>query len=151
MNGRIIDARAIPDQSFCAFKCIMPEMRPPCRTQRRVRTFKDSPMLIKINELSEKSRASSCAVINSLFHLAIDSSPELYAARTSWKFLSLSSSSSDASSQGEALITKRVFSRSSSSQPPCISTRFLAYVFLTPMLLFARRCSSRVTSRVTSL
>lgn len=60
----------------------------PCRMQRRVRTFKDSPVLIKINELSEKSRPRSRVVINSLFHLPIDGSRKLYSRERPGSFSS---------------------------------------------------------------
>jgi len=133
-----------PEQSFCAFKCIMPETDQSCRTQRRVWTFKDSLMLIKINELSKKSSPSSRAVINSLFHLPIDSSPELcILARTRPESFSLSSSSPTHHLGARHLLRKESSSPVAPPSFPCFSTRLLAYIFLTPMLLFARCCSSR--------
>lgn len=74
MNGLTHSCDTISGQSCYAFKCIMPETGASCRIQWCMRIFKDLPVLIKINELSEKSRPSSRAVINSLFHLPIDGS-----------------------------------------------------------------------------
>lgn len=122
----------------------MPETDAPCRMQRRVRTFKDSPVLIKINELSEKSRPSSRAVINSLFHPAIDGSPVLHSRERPGSFSPFQPHPRRIiSGRGTYYGKSLLLSRSLLPSPLCFSTRLLAYIFLTLMLLFTRRCSSR--------
>lgn len=87
--------------------------------QRQMWTFKDSSMLIKINELPEKLRPSSRAVINSLFHLSIASLSELYSRECSGNSLPFTLIL-DTSSQGKALLRKG--SSSLSLLPPfCFS------------------------------
>ena len=93
-------------------------------------------ILIKINELSEKSRPSSHVVINSLFHLTIDSSPKQYPHERSGSFSSVHPHprriiSGRSTYYGKSLLLPFHFPPSH----PYFSTRLLTYIFLTPTLL----------------